>query len=106
MKPRDPRVVAAARKVAQQFADKGIVIQGGFIAYCLANQITNEAARLRAKDAYYAGAENLFMTIMGTLDPGTEATPLDLMRMDGICQELTTWQKEQELKFTSPEGNA
>jgi hypothetical protein len=38
--------------------------------------------------AFYAGAQTLLTSLVMILDPGTEATPDDLLRMKGISDEL------------------
>jgi hypothetical protein len=40
------------------------------------------------EEAFYAGAQHLFSTVMRILDPGTEPTLADLRKMDQINAEL------------------
>jgi hypothetical protein len=41
--------------------------------------------------AFFAGAFSLFRRIVGTLEPGTEATEADVGFLDAIDAELTEW---------------
>jgi len=102
-------VTEVARQIQKKMADDGKILTGGFLAYCVVNQITNESARLRAKDAYYAGAEHVFTTLMNALDPDTpdhEPTAADMQRMDKLWNEISAWQEEQKLKFAPSGGSA
>jgi hypothetical protein len=68
------------------------LIEGGFAAFMILVAPTAQpqtVALLRL--AYMAGAQHLFASIMGMMDPGTEPTPADLRRMDLISDELAKW---------------
>jgi len=47
--------------------------------------------RAECRLAFYGGASTLFYAIMQSLDPGEEATPADLARMDAIGAEITAF---------------
>jgi hypothetical protein len=48
---------------------------------------------------FFAGAQHLFGSIMGIMDPGEEPTDADLRRMDQIDVELKTFIAEFKKKF-------
>lgn len=49
--------------------------------------------------AFYAGAYDLFRTLMAILDPGTEPTARDLAQMTALDDELEAWRAEVLAKF-------
>ena len=46
------------------------------------------------RNAFFAGAQHLFASIMGILDPEAEVTEADLKRMDAIAGELQNFYNE------------
>ena len=52
------------------------------------------------KEAFFAGAQHLFASIMGILEDGEEPTPADLKRLDLIDGELKTFIAEFERRFS------
>jgi hypothetical protein len=48
--------------------------------------------------AFFAGAQHLFASIIGLLDPGTEPTDADFKRMTMIQSELDEFVKQFKLK--------
>lgn len=76
--------------LAKAAADKGLLIEAGWlgmVGHTYPNGTTPEQFdQLRA--AFFAGAQHLFASIMGILDPGQEPTDADLSRMTLIQHEL------------------
>jgi hypothetical protein len=56
--------------------------------------------------AYMAGAQHLFASMLGMLDPEPEETPSDMRRMDLIQAELEAFAKELELRVSRSAGSA
>ena len=56
--------------------------------------------------AFMAGAEHLFSSIMGILDPGEEPTDADLSRMDLIHKELDDWRGRISERVQPSQGRA
>ena len=83
-------------KLAKLATDKGLIIEAGFIGY---RKFVMEADAgpfqvLETRRAFFAGAQHLFGSIMGILDPGSEPTDADLARMDNIDRELRRFADE------------
>ncbi len=54
------------------------------------------------RDAYFAGAQHLWASVMDVLDEGSEATEQDLRRMDLVNHELTAWRDDLNARFGNP----
>jgi hypothetical protein len=78
--------------VTGRAADAGQVVELGFASLLLTAYPNWEAMPRdqvdQLRDAFFAGAQHLFGSIMGMLDPGSEATDRDLRRMSLIHHEL------------------
>lgn len=114
---REQRANAARRKAiedaadaaAGHFIDRGKIIEIGFYSMIHATYDewkTMSPEQLRQlRMAFFGGAQHLLGSIMGTLDPGTEPTERDLMRMTLIQHELDAFIEEfkQHHKITDPD---
>ena len=58
------------------------------------------------RNAFFAGAQHLFGSVMGAMDPDSEPTADDMRRMDLIHRELNDFIKEYTLKHAKPEGRS
>jgi hypothetical protein len=90
------RVVnALIDKILAEWADKGKIIEGGWAAYVATSGLETapEIQRREMRKAYMLGAQHLFTSIMGILDPGSEPTEKDLKRMDLIHNELEAFRR-------------
>jgi hypothetical protein len=79
--------------VTGRAVDAGQVVELGFASLLLAAygdswQTMPRGQIDQLRDAFFAGAQHLFGSIMGMLDPGSEPTERDLRRMDLISHEL------------------
>lgn len=85
----------AADEIAGHFVDRGKVIEIGFAAMIEASypdwQKMPKDQLHDLRMAFFGGAQHLFGSIMGILDPGTEPTEQDMRRMDLIAHELETF---------------
>lgn len=104
MKPTKEFVDAVCRKLV----DEGKLIEAGWAGLKL-TAIPDDASTLQLNEmrmAFFAGAQHLFATIMGILEPGAEPTDTDLRRMDAINRELNRFLEEFKLRHAKPEGSA
>lgn len=79
-----------AEQILNDWADKGKIIEGGWQAMVELCGLQHAPAP-QIKDmrrAYMLGAQHLFSSIVGMLEPGANITEQDLRRMDLIHQEL------------------
>jgi hypothetical protein len=93
--PTNAQLLDAAERVAKEWADKGMLIEGGWRAMAIVSGLTNAPInQLRdMRKAYMMGAQHLFSSIMVVMDPGGEATEADLRRMELIHIELEAFRK-------------
>lgn len=91
----------AANKVAETLTHVGVnsgqIVELGFasfLAVCFKGQALGNDQRQQLRDAFFAGAQHLFASIMTILDPGEEPTEADLARMESIHRELETFAGE------------
>jgi len=80
----------------KRLADEGKLIEAGWVAMRLA-VIPLDAPAIQLQEmrrAYMLGAQHLFTSMMGMLDPGPDETPDDIRRMELIAQELDTFRDE------------
>lgn len=81
---------------AQELTARGKLIEAGWCGLRLA-AISPDAPQIQIDEmrmAFFAGAQHLFASIMGILDPGEEPTDADLKRMDQIHAELAAFEHE------------
>jgi hypothetical protein len=86
--------------VAKDYADKGLLIEGGWEAL-KAVSMPPDAPQIQInemRNAYFAGAQHLFSTIMSILEPGIETTKNDMRRIMLIHEELERFLRELKLK--------
>ncbi len=98
----------AALDVTKELTDKGKLIEAGFAAF-RHFVIAKDAPAIQVQEmqlAFMAGAEHLFSSIMGILDPGDEPSAADLRRMDLINTEIDTWRGKLSERVDPAQGNA
>lgn len=83
-----------ADQIAGHFIDRGKIIEMGFAEMIHQSYPGWETMPKQQLDelrcAFFAGAQHLLGSIMGTLDPGREPTERDMRRMDLIHHELSS----------------
>lgn len=81
----------AADEVAKKLTDSGKLIEAGWVML-RSMSVAPDAPQVQIDEmrmAFFAGAQHLFGSIMGILDPGDEEpTESDMRRMDSIALEL------------------
>lgn len=78
------------RRFERELVDKGKLIEAGFVGLRLA-AIPEDAGKTQLEEmrnAFFAGAQHLFASIMDVLDDDREPTNADLARMGLIQAEL------------------
>jgi hypothetical protein len=90
---KDPVIKAAVEKITKDFADKGLVVESGWRVYAIVKRFEALPNPMEdeLRDAFYAGAQHLFGSLMAFLDPGTQETPQDLRRMNLLNDEIERW---------------
>ena len=58
------------------------------------------------RNAWFAGAQHLYGSIMGVLEEGEEPTDADMLRMASISGELAAYAKELALRVAPTHGTA
>lgn len=88
--------------LAKELTDQGRLIEAGWIGLRL--MIPRDAPARQFEDmrnAFFAGAQHLFGSIMGILGPGEEASEKDMRRLTLIDNELKEFLKEFKKKHFS-----
>jgi hypothetical protein len=96
-----------ADRIAKDLADEGKLLEAGWQIYrllCLKAPPHEACDDLR--EAFMAGAEHLFASIIQMLDPEAEPTENDLNRMNLLLAELEPVQKALRLKYGRTAGSA
>lgn len=83
-------------RITVDWANRGKVVQGGWLAYELLTGIRDmsDIQRRECRKAFFSGAQHLFASIMTILEPGEEPTQADLERMNKINAELEEFVEE------------
>jgi hypothetical protein len=96
-------------QLCKDLVDNGKLIEAGWKSYDLlvlpvdASPIQRNECRI----AFFAGAQHLFGSIMGILEPGgDEPTQADLRRMDSIHGELQRFIEDFKMRATPAQGSA
>lgn len=98
------RLNAELTRLMRRATDDGRLIEAGWLALRLA-AVPPDAPQLQVdemRNAFFAGAQHLFASIMGVLDEGSEPTAADLRRMDLISSELEAFITLYSLKHGLP----
>lgn len=78
------------RRLERELVDKGQLIEAGWVGLRIA-AIAPDAGKVQLEEmrnAFFAGAQHLFSSIMGIMSDGQEITQADLDRMGLIGGEL------------------
>lgn len=84
------------QELTRRLASEGKLIEAGWVSLRMhAIPLNAPAVQLsEMRMAYMAGAQHVFASIIGMLDPGSDETPDDLRRMDLIHKELEDFRRE------------
>ena len=95
-------------QLSKRLADEGKLIEAGWISLRLAViPLDAPAVQLEEmRNAFMAGAQHLFASLLTILEPDTNPTDADMMRMDLIDQELRAFVEELKLRVSRSKGSA
>jgi len=80
----------------KELVDQGLLIEAGWQSLKLIS-VADNAPQIQIdemRNAFFAGAQHLFASLMGILDPEAEVTDNDMKRMDSIAGELQNFYNE------------
>lgn len=101
----DPNVI---ERITKELVDRGKIIEAGWQGLRLLS-IPADAPAIQLtemRQAFFAGAQHLFASIVTMLEAGTEPTDVDLSRMTAIDVELREFLKDFKLRYGEPGGSA
>lgn len=84
------------RAVERELVDKGLLIESGWTGFRIACGL-HDAPKDQlqfGREAFFAGSQHLFASILNFLEEGEDATESDLKRMDLIDAELDRFIRE------------
>ncbi len=94
-------------KLSRELVDRGKLIEAGWVGLRIA-AVSPNAPQIQIdemRNAFMAGAQHLFSSIMTILEPGAEPTDKDLDRMSLIASELDEFITTFKLRIKT-EGRA
>jgi len=99
---------AYLERLARELTDKGKLIEAGWISLRIASIPANAppVQLEEMRNAFFAGAQHLFGSIMSILEDDAEPTEKDLDRMSLINDELQAFIQAFELKHFPTKGTA
>lgn len=88
--PIDPELWKMADGIEKVLMDKGLIVEAGWAGFKLLTIPPNASPQQLdlMRNAFFAGAQHLFGSIMAGMDEGEQETEADLRRMDNIQKEL------------------
>jgi hypothetical protein len=96
------------KALSKQLVDIGKIIEAGWIGFRLLAVSKNASLTQinEMRNAFFAGAQHLFASIMAVMDSDREPTESDLRRMSLIHDESEEFRRSFLLKHISTDGNA
>jgi hypothetical protein len=83
-----------ADELTKRLVDEGKIVEGGWLGFLTMLELpptTSEAQKHDMRMAFFAGAQHIWGSLFTILEPGGEATPNDLRRLDLINNELVAF---------------
>ncbi len=99
---------AYLERLSRELTDNGKLIEAGWLGLRIACDL-EDAPKVQLEEmrnAFFAGAQHLFSSIMTILDPGAEPTDKDLERMDAIDRELKAFINDFSIRNLTTGGSA
>lgn len=99
---------AYLERLARELTDQGRLIEAGWIGLRIAAiPLDASASQLdEMRNAFFAGAQHLFGSIMTVMDPKVQPTEQDVVRIAGIARELRGFMADFKLRTVPAEGAA
>ena len=88
-------------EVTKKYMDQGLIIEAGWQTLKMMS-VSPGAPQIQIdemRNAFFAGAQHLFASIMSALDPGLEETEDDMRRLNLISIELEQFYTEFKKKY-------
>lgn len=107
MRNREREIQRIAEQLTKKYASEGRLIEAGWQTYrvlCLRSAVNDSCGDL--KEAFQAGAEHVFASMVNMLEADEEVTDNDLKRMDHLQAEVELIQRAFRLKYGKAEGKA
>lgn len=99
---------AFLERLSRELADQGKLIEAGWVGLRVACDL-EDAPKVQLQEmrnAFFAGAQHLFSSIMTILEPDAEPTEKDLERMDLIDKELRAFINDFTIRNIPTGGTA
>lgn len=96
------------QRLSRELTERGKLIEAGWVGLRIA-AVAPDAPQPQLdemRQAFFAGAQHLFSSIMTILDPGEEPTDKDLCRMDQIADELNEFIEDFKMRHAQTKGSA
>jgi hypothetical protein len=95
-------------QLSRKLADDGKLIEAGWVGLRIAAVPLNAPAVQieEMRNAFMAGAQHLFSSIMTIMEPDAEPTEADMRRMSLISDELEAFGEELKLRLARTKGSA
>lgn len=90
-------------QLTRMLADKGKLVAVGWLSLSakVIDRSTPTRTAQKLHDAYFAGAQHVFASMMMMLEAGEEATEKDLDRMAALNKELQDWADDYKKRTTN-----
>ena len=99
---------AFLERLSRELVDKGKLIESGWVGLRVACDLHDAPKQQldEMRNAFFAGAQHLFSSIMTILEPDAEPTDKDLQRMDLIDKELRAFINDFTVRNIPTKGSA
>lgn len=97
-----PEIRDVVDELTRMLTDQGRLIEAGWVSLRIMS-VPDDAPPIQIdemRNAFFAGVQHLFHSIMTILDPGEEPTEADLTRLDKIDNELRGFIEEFKLRHS------
>lgn len=95
-------------ELTKKLVDSGKLMEAGWLSYKLMvlPEDASEVQRDETRKAFFAGAQHLYASVMGMLEPGAEPTMNDLRRMAAVDAELNQFVEQLKAQMAGSGGAA
>lgn len=96
-----------AERLTKDLADQGMLLEAGWVGYrLLCLKVPPHERADDKREAFMAGCEHTFASIISMMEPDAEPTDTDLARMDKLHKELEPVRRHLKLKYGRTAGSA